>query len=490
MFRHGVASGDPRHDRVVIWTRITGDEQRPTVNWELARDEAITDVVATGTTTTDPTVDFTVHVDVDGLAPATHYSYRFQCEGVVSPVGRTRTLPETDAENLRFAMVSCAKFNAGYFNGYARIADRDDLNFVLHLGDYIYEASNTPPASQTPGADIGRPFDPLHECMTLDDYRRRYAQYHLDPDVQRMHATHPVIATLDDHEFADGAWRDGATEHREAEHGPWADRKATAFRVRWEWIPARMPDPADPQRVWRTIPLGTLADLYLLDTRTQRDEPVPDPHMRDPERSALGSQQRGWLFAELSASDATWRLVGNPSVMGQTWTPRLPEDVRPALLKVKLVDADSTGPDYDQWDGYPVERRAILDFLEGIDDVIVLSADLHISIAAELNQDPFEVDEPVAVEVVAPSLTSQNLDDKMKWARRTESLPIEHRLLEVLPHWKWCDLDSHGYVVIDVTPARVRAEWWLMPTVLERVDNEELGTAFEVAHGHSRLIPG
>ncbi len=193
---------------------------------------------------------------------------------------------------MRFAIVSCAKFNAGFFNAYARIADRTDLDFVLHLGDYIYEASNTPPKSQTPGADIGRPFEPVHECVTLADYRTRYRQYHEDADVQRLHAAQPVIATLDDHEFADGAWHDGATEHR-LEYGAWAHRLSHAFRAGEEWLPTRRVDALDPERVWRRVALGDLADLFLIDTRTRRDEPVPEPAMSDAARTALGLRATG-----------------------------------------------------------------------------------------------------------------------------------------------------------------------------------------------------
>ena len=177
-------------------------------------------------------------------------------------------------DRIRFAQCSCSKYNAGFFNAYARIAERDDISFVLHLGDYIYEASQTPPASQTPGADIGRDFEPLHECVTLDDYRRRYAQYHADPDAIAMHAAHPVIATIDDHELADGAWRDGADEHRPERDGPWSERRRAALRARREWTPLRLPDPADPERIFRSVAIGDLADLLLIDTRSRRDRPI------------------------------------------------------------------------------------------------------------------------------------------------------------------------------------------------------------------------
>src|SRR5215211_6344067 len=263
-FDHGVASGDPLADAIVLWTRVTTDAERADVGWVLARDAALCDVVAQGSAVADAARDHTVHIDVGGLEPGTAYHYAFTAGDERSPVGRTRTLPGDGAQRVRFAMCSCAKFNAGFFNAYARIAEHHDLDFVLHLGDYIYEASNKPPASQTPGADIGRPFDPLGECRTLEEYRTRYAQYHCDPDVQKLHSALPIIATLDDHELADGAWSGGSTEHHPEQHGPWEARRDAALQARWEWLPARQPDPLDPTRVFRDVRLGGLADLLLL----------------------------------------------------------------------------------------------------------------------------------------------------------------------------------------------------------------------------------
>jgi alkaline phosphatase D len=488
-FVHGIASGDPLSDRVVIWTRVSSvDDAAVEVAWKVARDDALSDVVASGRAITGPERDYTLSVDVPGLDPDTVYFYAFDAAGEHSPVGRTRTLPER-TEHLRFAMVSCAKFNAGFFNAYRRIAQRQDLQFLLHLGDYIYEASNKPPPTQTPGADIGRPFDPLHECVTLDDYRRRYAQYRRDPDVQQLHAAHPVIATVDDHEFADGAWREGADNHR-PEWGPWEDRKARAFQAKWEWVAGRPPDPDEPSRVFRAVALGGLADLFVLDTRTRRDQPVPPPAMHNRDRTALGPEQREWLLNGLESSTAGWRLVANPSVMARTWDEDLPDDLRPHLVKVKLLAPGGGGPDFDQWDGYPAERESLLGFLRDhlITDVVVLSGDVHVSLALEMDTEGDE-GEPVTVEFVTPSITSQNLDDKMGWGRRTESVAIEDRIEAALPHWKWSDLDSHGYVVVDVRPERVRADWWFTPTVLERSDMDSHGAAWMVEQGRARVVP-
>ena len=491
VFRHSVASGDPLQDRVMLWTRVTTDTDGPVeLAWRMARDEGLRDVVSSGTTTSDPDADQTVHVDVEGLEPGTTYYYAFEALGESSPVARTRTLPAPGVEHVRFAMASCASYNAGWFNAYARIAERRDLDFLLHLGDYIYETQNVlkPPAPQPP--DIGRPFDPLHECVTLDDYRRRYAQYRGDPDIQALHLTHPVIATLDDHEFADGTWRDGSSWHR-PDQGPFADRKAAGFRARWEWQPYRMPDERDPTRVFRSVPLGDLAEIFLIDTRTRRDEPIAPPAMNDPARTQLGPEQRDWLLRALDDSSARWRLLGNASVMGHTWCEQLPESIRPALNALKLIGEEGVGPDPDQWDGYPVEREALLRHIRdgGMKNVVVLSGDVHVAIVIELHEDPFAGGDPVAVEFVASSLTSMNIDDKMGWPRRDgRSLAIERAAVETLPHWKWCELDSNGYIVVDVTPERVQAEWWFVDTVLARSTHEELGARWLVEHGSQQAI--
>lgn len=490
-FLHGVASGDPLTDRVIIWTRVTGEGPGPfEVTWEVSRHRNFRTFVSRGTALAEAANDFVVRVDVDELQPGSRYFYRFHALGETSPRAQTKTLPGDDVERLCFAQVSCAKFNAGFFNAYSRIAARSGVDFVLHLGDYIYEASNTPPASQTPGADIGRPFDPLHECKTLDDYRRRYAQYHLDPDVQAMHHALPIIPAWDDHELADGAWRGGATEHKPERDGTWQARLAAAVQARAEWLPVRAPDADDPSRVHRKVSLGKLADLVIIDTRSRRDEPVGGEVMHDPARSALGKDQREWLMDELESSSAAWKIIGNPSIMATTWAPGLPKEIKDDMVKVKLIDSDGNGPDYDQWDGYPAERARLLGFLreQAIQNVVVLSGDIHLAMAIELKQNAGDEDEPaVAVEFVNPSLTSQNLDEKMGWQPRTGSLEIEKILMQALPYIKWCDMDSHGYNVVEVTKEHVRVQWWMVDTVLERTETETCGATWQVKQGSNRL---
>lgn len=471
---------------MVIWTRVSGGQTE--VEWSLATDRDMSNVVQSGSARAEEASDFTVKVDVEGLEAGSTYYYCFEVPGSASAVGRTKTLPPPGAGHIRFAMVSCAKYNAGYFNAYSRIADRKDLDFLLHLGDYIYEAADKPPPSQFPGADIGRHVDPLHECKTLDDYRRRYSQYHLDPDVQRLHLAHAIIPTVDDHEFADGVWSNGSVEHREERDGPWAKRRAAAFQARWEWIPARPPDPSNMERVWRKVPVSDLADIFMMDTRTMRHEPLGGEVKLDPERTQLGTEQREWLLEELASSKSAWRLIGNSSVMSATWNEYIPEEAKPLLIALKMITSDGQTPDPDQWDGYPVEREKILRHIkdEGIEDVVVLSGDVHVSIASELWIDG----ESAAVEFVTPSLTSQNIDEKLGWEPRTKSVPIEEAYANAMPHYAWCEFESHGYVLIDLTPERLTGQWWYVDTVLERSDGESLGGSWAVERGKPRVIPG
>ena len=487
LFKHGVASGDPDTDRAIIWTRVTteGSASQP-LSWRVSADADMSEVVASGETVARAEDDFTTQVDVGGLQPDKHYWYEFSAGDETSPTGRFRTLPALGGEHIRFAAVSCAKYNSGFFNGYARIAERDDLNFVLHLGDYIYEASQTPPASQTPGADIGRPFDPVHECVTLDDYRRRYAQYHSDPDTQAVHAAHAMLLSLDDHEFADGAWCGGSDEHKPERDGPWEDRRAAAFQARREWLPDRLPDPAHLDRVFRSVSLAGLADLFLIDTRSRRDQPVSGPEMFDESRSQLGAEQREWLFDGLDRSTAPWRVLANGSILGRTWAPDIPEELAFALNKLKLISAGG-GPDPDQWDGYPAEREALLDHIGGR-NAIVLSGDVHVAMALELEHDD-QPGRPVAVEFVTASLTSQNLDDKTGWGYRTKSVEAEKQLLEALPNVCFSDMDSHGYMVVDITPERVLVEWWFVDGVLERTAGERLAQEVVITPGNASITP-
>jgi alkaline phosphatase D len=451
-FRHGIASGDPLADRVVLWTRVSGVLAPTPVAWRVATDRRLTDVVATGTSVAAAEADFCVAVDVGGLLPATTYYYAFTAGGIDSPVGRTRTSRAADdSGEVRLGVVSCSSYADGPFVAYARLADRE-VDLVVHLGDFIYEAS-------AGGGDLGREHMPPGPPKTLGGYRARYAQYREDPDLQRLTASVPLAAIWDDHEVADDAWRGGSPHHDPDRDGPWERRRAAALRAWLEWLPVRRPDPAAPERIWRSLPLGAAAELILLDTRHDgRDRQVragdPDPAAAvvDPSRSLVSAPQREWLFERLRTSTASWRVLGNQVVLSPLRVPA-PGPLEAVAERIGLV-VDGRVINPDQWDGYVAERRRLVEVLAEVPDTLVLTGDIHSSWAFDVPGP----DGPVAVEVVVPSVTSTSFADQLGGPELvTDALA---RVFETLDHLRWTELSRHGYAVVSVTPARVAADWW------------------------------
>lgn len=265
-FTHGVASGDPLADRVILWTRYvppgssTGSTE---LVWEMALEETFSAIVASGKVKAGPKTDFTAKVDASGLAPATTYHFRFRAAAETGPVGRTRTLPHTGADSASMAVVSCSNYPQGYFHVYREIAGRD-VDMVLHLGDYIYEYADGVYSNDDIVAK-GRAVRPKNEIIAVEDYRTRYALYRSDPDLQAVHARHPFICVWDDHEIANDTWKGGAENHQEDE-GEFAARKEAAVRAYNEWMPIRE-NPAGPDKINRSFNIGGLASLIMLDTR-------------------------------------------------------------------------------------------------------------------------------------------------------------------------------------------------------------------------------
>jgi alkaline phosphatase D len=249
VFRHGVASGDPLPDRVILWTRVTAPGDVVPVRWVVADDPKLARVVAGGEVQTGSERDYTVKVDVTGLRPATTYYYRFESGRGQSPIGRTRTLPARNVSRIRLGVVSCSNYPFGYFNAYAALARRADLDAILHLGDYIYEYQN---GRFGDGGKIGRIPDPNAEILSLADYRARHAQYKADPDSQAIHRQHPFIVIWDDHELANNAWSGGAENHNpDKAEGDWFVRRNAAVRAYFEWMPIREDAASLGPRIYR-----------------------------------------------------------------------------------------------------------------------------------------------------------------------------------------------------------------------------------------------
>ncbi|MEM1435655.1 MAG: alkaline phosphatase D family protein, partial [Pseudomonadota bacterium] len=329
-FAHGVASGDPSADGMVLWTRAEPKNGREplTVGWELALDERFTTPLRSGVATTSAATDFTVKIDVRELDPGTAYYYRFRAATEFSGVGRTRTLPVGAVESLRLAVFSCSNYPAGYFHAYDVASRLPDVDVFLHLGDYFYEYGAGGYATER-AAELGREFpsDNAGELYSLTDYRRRYALYRSDRDLQAMHAAAPMIAVWDDHEIANDTWTDGAQNHGPDE-GDFATRKAAAVQAYFEWLPLRPLTPDAEGRIYRSFTFGDLVDLHMLDTRLiGRDQQLEygayvdaDSGAMDaaglgrdlaaPDRSLLGPAQRSWLNDRLADSQARWQVLG------------------------------------------------------------------------------------------------------------------------------------------------------------------------------------
>jgi alkaline phosphatase D len=501
-FRHGVASGDPLPDGVLLWTRVTpADDAAPgsgagpavDVRWEVARDSGFRRVVARGTSSTGPTRDHTVKVDVRGLAPATDYWYRFSLGGARSPVGRTRTAPAVGAsqDRLRLGIVSCANYQAGYFSAYRHLAARDDLDAVLHLGDYLYEYA---PGEYQARDLVVRPHDPAGEMTTLPDYRRRHAQYKTDPDLQALHAAAPWIVTWDDHESANDAWRDGAENHTEGAEGRWAARRAAALQAYAEWMPVRM-TPGEP--IYRRLRFGRLAELSMLDLRTYRSRQVATTDLGsvdDPSRTLTGDGQMAWLKDGLLTEDAQWKLVGNPVMIAPVLIPPLPAEVtRPVHDVVGLLPPEGVPYNVDQWDGYTADRRELFEHLadHGVHDTVFLTGDIHSTWACDLPLDAgtYPASRSVGVELVGTSVTSDNVDDILRTPPRTTSVSVEQAIRASNRHVRHVELDSHGFSVLDVTPERVQMDWYYLTDRTSRSSGAALATSYAVAAGTQRVLP-
>lgn len=347
-FTHGVASGDPLSKQVILWTRFVPQQVSVAeVRWQVATDMAFTQVVTDGRANVSAQSDYTLKVDAAGLQPNTRYYYRFRVGEIMSPVGMTKTLPEVAVDQVKLAVFSCSNYPAGFFHAYAEAAKRNDLDAVLHLGDYIYEygrtvinkeTQKTEPAYASGDAEkLGRLVEPAHEILSLTDYRTRYAQYRSDPDLRALHAKAAFICVWDDHEIANDAWTDGAENHDPATEGSFAERKQAAIQAYVEWMPIRPVIVNGMLELARSFQWGDLLNLSMLDTRligrsepldyakfnnlaTPADQLAFGVAMANPNRTMLGAAQRTWLFNEFK-KPAKWHVLGQQVLMGRMHLP-------------------------------------------------------------------------------------------------------------------------------------------------------------------------
>ncbi|UYQ61605.1 alkaline phosphatase D family protein [Streptomyces peucetius] len=470
-FLHGIASGDPLPDGVLLWTRVTpspdalpgsGLGAGTEVVWEVAEDKDFALTVARGTITSTAAADHTVKADVRGLRPATSYWYRFTAGSTVSPAGRTRTAPAADAAapGVRFGVVSCANWESGWFSAYRHLAARGDLDAVLHLGDYIYEYAT----GGYPAEEYGvRQHEPRHEIVTLADYRLRHATYKTDPDLRALHAAHPLIAIWDDHELANDAWAGGAENHTPGAEGEWAARVAAAKQAYFEWMPVRA---STEGTVYRRLRFGKLADLHLLDLRSFRSQQssIGNGDVDDPDRTLTGRAQLDWLKAGLAASDASWQLVGTSVMISPVAFGSLPAYLLEPIAELMGLPKEGLAVNVDQWDGYTDDRKELLTHLaqRGIENTVFLTGDIHMAWANDVpvKAATYPLSPAAATEFVVTSVSSDNLDDLLHVAPGTVSLVASAAVRAANRHVKWVDMDAHGYGVLDVTAERSQMDYY------------------------------
>ena len=495
-FAHGVASGDPFTNSVVLWTRVTtelnGDIE---VSWDISTDVEFATITKTGSLTTNAAKDYCVKIIAEDLLPGQSYFYRFRAGDAVSDSGRTKTLPEGETDNLRFAIVSCANWQHGYFNTYDAIAKRSDeqpYDALIHLGDYYYEYGQL----ENPRLP-DRIHEPPHEIVELGDYRKRHAQYRSDVALQGVTAAMPMIAVWDDHETTNDSWRTGAQNHQSDTEGDWNARKQAALRAYYEWMPIREPKPGRVRSdIYRNFRFGDLVNLTCVETRlTARAEPIIVESYIDeisaeggaekfrndvlyaPDREMFGADQQAFIIDNLRQSKddgVTWRLLANQVIMGRLLTP----DFTPYIDETSLARIEVDWPEVrdfltlskhnmplypDSWDGYPVARENFYTALDnaGLNDMLVLTGDAHEFWVNDLTS---ENGKKFGVELVTSSVSSETLTAYLGDGTADHNLLVTQKN----PDARYYNATRSGFIDLTLTPKNATVSMLNVDTVLSR----------------------
>ncbi|MBB1316337.1 alkaline phosphatase D family protein [Shewanella sp. SR43-4] len=521
-FLQGVASGDPATDAVILWTRVTPDvDAEVTVSWEVATDSKFTQLVTNGQMTTTKDRDYTVKVDAVGLEAGQQYFYRFKAGDTVSEIGQTRTLPEGSVASVKLAVMSCANFPAGYFNVYEMAAQQDDLDAVVHLGDYLYEYARGEYASEH-AVELGREVLPAGELFLLEDYRTRYSQYRSDASLQKLHAKVPFITVWDDHEVANDTWKDGAENHNDGE-GDFDLRKQAALQAYFEWLPIRPWSEGNHEEIYRSFNFGNLVDLHMLDTRVlARDKQLEYSQyidattgafnsatfltdVTDTNRTLLGQTQLLWLQQTLLQSTAKWQVLGQQVLMAKMLMPAaiatqqmsIPQFAELAGIAQLAGRAQASDPtltaeelaylqanqarltpevmallqlpaipyNLDAWDGYAYEREVILATAKSLNhNLVVIAGDTHNAWASELTDSGGDV---VGIEFATSSVSSPGLEYYLGLSD-AEMPSTEAAIVSLIADLKYANLKDRGYLLLSFTQDEVRSDWQYVDTILDK----------------------
>ena len=503
-FTHQVASGEPSANSVLLWTRYVS-EGEPVLRAEVAEDVEFGRIVARGETPARNAHDFTAKVTIDGLASNRWYFYRFVApDGAVSPIGRTRTLPEGPVGRFTLGLFSCSNFRFGHFNAYAHAAARRDIDLMVHVGDYFYEyeMGRYPNAEQ---ALAGRDLMPTHEIVALADYWLRYATYRADPDLAALHRNFPMIARWDDHEIANDPWVGGAENHQ-PEDGDWDTRKRAAMQAYRDWMPVS-------DAPWDSYQIGDLATIIMPETRiigrseqldyaaaigdgsaiAQSLEAFRDGPWSDDSRTIMGAEQEAWManrMAESTASGTRWQVLAQQVVMGRTHFPlplaeQIAESDNPLVQQRARLFAAATRAglplNLDSWDGYPAARARLLGAAQEANaNLLVLTGDTHNAWAYDLQQNGA----PAGVEMAGQSVTSPGFDGLLP---QVPPAALARTMVESSPDMRWADTSQRGYLTVTFTPDAARGEWLFLDTIRERSTGIAGRHTMRVAHGARML---
>ena len=521
-FDHGVASGDPGADRVILWTRVTpgqGFSGPLSVAWRVLEGDGDR-VVASGRFATGPDRDYTVKIDATGLRPGHDYRYDFAVGETRSPTGRTRTLAADGVAPVNLAVVSCQLYPGGLFNAYEAIAALPALDAVVHLGDYISEYGAAPDAyGMATGAALNRLPQPPHEIVSLADYRTRHAQYKTDADLQAAHARAPFICVWDDHETANDAWLQGAENHQPETEGDFAVRKAAALKAYYEWMPIREAGQgALKEAINRSFHFGDLASLHMVETRLlarveqmefanipktadgRPDLDAFEAQRQDPSRDLLGEPQRRWLGEAMRQSKAAgrpWQILGNQVIMARVKGPNieqmvppaqlaqmvsgLPDDVRPQVETAIQLFRLGLPFNLDSWDGYPAGRERLYETMKqaGVEP-IVLAGDSHAFWVNELYDNGGE---RRAVEFGTSAISSPSPGDHVG------GLPLGLALQAANPEVKFCDQSAKGYVLLTLERDQAVGELRTVSTILAKPYENRTLKRYRLARTETGLGP-
>lgn len=501
-FNEGVASFDPTSSSVTIWTRY--NRYNAEVIWEVATDANFSTILRTGTVATDPARDYTIAIELTELEAGQTLYYRFICakDEAVSVTGETITLP-VDPSQVKLAVCSCSNFQAGYFNVYEAMAN-SDADIIVHLGDYVYEYAAGEYGSTPENASLNRAHKPANEMISLDDYRTRYRQYRGDAQFKLAHQKKPFICVWDDHEIANDAYLNGAENHDEATEGSWDARKQHALQAYSEFIPFSRMDQNNNSLIYRTIQIGSLVNLIMLDTRViARSEQlvITDyfgqsgfdaaafmADLTDTSRTLLGTTQLSWVVNEIAGSNAQWQVLGQQILMGRMMVPAelllafgqpgfttiLTELVTikmrmlqndPTLTTAEIARVETKLPyNLDAWDGYPVDREMLYAQLNG-KKIVTLAGDTHNAWHNVLTaQDGTEV----GVEFATSSVTSPGFETYLGDVDAETVAAFQQSMVLLVDGLEYFDAAQRGYIMATFTQAEVKSEWVFVNTILSK----------------------